>query len=94
MAVGHRLVLVQRAFGAQDPRVRRLWPRRWRRSSVYWKLVALDRRWSVADRLEARKGRPPRERVVQDVEIPVRECAAFVHWFLREIPIEPIWLCP
>lgn len=83
-----------RAFGAQDPRVRRLWPRRWRRSSVYWKLVALDRRWSVADRLEARKGRPARERVVQDVEIPVGECAAFVHWFLREIPIEPIWLCP
>ena len=34
-----------RAFGAQDPRVRRLWPRRWRRSSVYWKLIALDRRF-------------------------------------------------
>ena len=60
-----------RAFGAQNPRVRRLWPRRWLRSSVYWKLVALDRRFGVADRLEARKGRPPRERVVQDVEVPL-----------------------
>ena len=83
-----------RAFGAQTPALRRLWPRRWRRSSVYWKLVALDQRWSLVDRLEARRGRPPRERVVQDVEVPVEECAAFLHWFLREIPIDPVWLCP
>jgi FAD/FMN-containing dehydrogenase len=83
-----------RAFGAQDPKVRRLWPRRWRRSSFYWRLVALDRRWDVADRLEARKGRPPRERVVQDVELPLERTAEFLHWFLREVPIEPVWLCP
>jgi FAD/FMN-containing dehydrogenase len=83
-----------RAFGAQDPRVRRLWPRRWRRSSFYWRLVALDRRWDVADRLEARKGRPPRERVVQDVEVPLERTAELLHWFLREVPIEPVWLCP
>ena len=83
-----------RAFGAQDPRVRRLWPRRWLRSSVYWRLVALDRRFEVADRLEARKGRPPRERVVQDVELPLATTAEFLGWFLREVPIEPVWLCP
>jgi FAD/FMN-containing dehydrogenase len=83
-----------RAFGAQDPRLRRLWPRRLRRSSVYWKLIALDHRFSVADRIEARHGRPPRERVVQDVEVPVERCAEFLHWFLREVPIEPVWLCP
>ena len=83
-----------RAFGAQDRRVRRVWPRRWRRSSVYWKLVAFDQRWSVVDRLEARRDRPPRERVVQDVEVPVGECAGFLHWFLREVPIEPLWVCP
>ena len=83
-----------RAFGAQHPAVRRLWPRRYLRSSVYWKLVALDRRFDVADRLEARRGRPARERVVQDVEIPLEATADFLRWFLREIPIEPIWLCP
>ena len=83
-----------RAFGAQDPRIRRLWPRRLRRSSVYWKLIALDHRFAIADRIEARKGRPPRERVVQDIEVPIERCAEFLHWFLREIPIEPIWLCP
>ena len=83
-----------RAFGAQNPRVRAVWPKRWLRSSVYWKLIALDRRFAVADRLEARQGRPPRERVVQDVEIPLAGTAEFLRWFLREVPIEPIWLCP
>lgn len=83
-----------RAFGAQNPALRRLWPKRYLRSSVYWKLVALDRRLDVADRLEARHGRPPRERVVQDVEIPLHRTADFLRWFLREVPIEPVWLCP
>ncbi len=83
-----------RAFGAQQPVVRRLWPRRLRRSSFYWKLVALDRRFGIADRLEALHGRPPLERVVQDIEVPVERTAEFVDWFLDTIPIEPVWLCP
>ncbi|WP_280472923.1 FAD-binding oxidoreductase [Nocardia asiatica] len=83
-----------RAFGAQNPKIRRFWPKRYRRSSFYWKLVALDHKYDIGDKLEARKGNPPRERVVQDIEVPVDRTADFVEWFLREIPIEPIWLCP
>ena len=83
-----------RAFGAQNPRIRRVWPRRLLRSSVYWRLVALDHRFGIADRIEARNGRPPRERVVQDVEIPLDRTEEFLRWFLDEVPIEPIWLCP
>jgi FAD/FMN-containing dehydrogenase len=83
-----------RAFGAQNPRIRRLWPKRWLRSDVYWKLIRLENRYQVAARLDARKGRPPRERVVQDVEIPLGRTAEFLRWFLREVPIEPVWLCP
>jgi len=83
-----------RAFGAQNPRLRRLWPRRLRRSSFYWKLIAYDQRFNIADRIEKRNGRPPRERVVQDVEVPIERCAEFVDWFLENVPIEPIWLCP
>ena len=83
-----------RAFGAQNPRIRRLWPKRWLRSDVYWKLIRLENRYHVAARLEARKGLPPRERVVQDVEIPLDRTADFLRWFLREVPIEPVWLCP
>lgn len=83
-----------RAFGAQSPMVRRLWPKRLRRSSFYWKLVALDRRFAVADRIERLHHRPPLERVVQDVEVPVGSTATFLEWFLDNVPIEPIWLCP
>ena len=82
------------AFGAQNPRLRRWWPRRYRRSSVYWKLVALDRRFGIADRIEKRNGRPSRERVVQDVEVPIERTAEFLEWFLDTVPIAPIWLCP
>ncbi|MCG5432886.1 FAD-binding oxidoreductase [Mycobacterium sp. MYCO198283] len=83
-----------RAFGAQDPRIRRFWPRRYRRSSFYWKLIGLDQRFNIADRIEERHGRPPRERVVQDVEVSIDRCAEFLQWFLDTVPIEPIWLCP
>ena len=83
-----------RAFGAQNPRLRRWWPRRYRRSSVYSKLVAADQRFRIADRIEKRNGRLPRERVVQDVEIPVERTCEFLEWFLDTVPIEPIWLCP
>jgi FAD/FMN-containing dehydrogenase len=83
-----------RAFGAQNPRLRRWWPRGYRRSSFYWKLLAYDRRFHIADRVEKWHGRPPRERVVQDVEVPIERCAEFLDWFLSAVPIEPIWLCP
>ena len=83
-----------RAFGAQNPRIRRLWPRRWLRSDVYWKLIQLEDRWHVAARLDRRRGKPPQERVVQDVEIPLGRTADFLRWFLREVPIRPFWLCP
>ena len=83
-----------RAFGAQHPVVRRMWPQRLRRSSFYWKLVALDRRFAIADRIEGLHHRPPLERVVQDIEVPLNRTAEFVNWFMETIPIDPVWLCP
>ncbi|OBI46423.1 FAD-linked oxidase [Mycobacterium kyorinense] len=83
-----------RSFGAQNPRVRWWWPRRYRRSSFYWKLVALDQRFDIADRIEKRNGRPPRERVVQDIEVPIERIDEFLTWFLDTVPITPVWLCP
>jgi FAD/FMN-containing dehydrogenase len=83
-----------RVFGAQNPTLRRFWPRRYRRSSFYWKLVGYDQRFHIADRIEKRHGRPPLERVVQDVEVPIERTEEFLAWFLETVPIEPIWLCP
>jgi FAD/FMN-containing dehydrogenase len=82
------------AFGAQNLWLRRWWPKRYRRSSFYWKLLAYEHRFDIADRIEKARGRPPRERVVQDVEVPIERCSDFVDWFLSSVPIEPIWLCP
>jgi FAD/FMN-containing dehydrogenase len=82
------------AFGVQHPVVRRLWPRRYRRSDVYHKLVGLDRRFGIADRLDRRAGRPQRERVIQDVEVPVEALGEFLDWFDAEIGMRPVWLCP
>jgi FAD/FMN-containing dehydrogenase len=83
-----------RAFGAQHPMVRRVWPARYRRSDVYHRLVGLDHRYGVAARLDRWRGRPPRERVVQDVEVPLERAPDFLRWFLREVPMRPVWLCP
>ena len=82
------------AFGAQHPLVRRFWPRTLRRSSTYARLMRIERRFHLGDRLEKLHGKPPRERVVQDVELPLERCAEFLDWFLNNVPIEPIWLCP
>ena len=82
------------AFGAQHPFVRRLWPARYRRSDVYHRLVALENRWGAMARLDRLRGRPARERVVQDVEIPVQNTAGFLRWFARNVAMSPVWLCP
>ncbi len=82
------------AFGVQDPRIRRFWPKRWKRSDVYMKLLGLDRRFDIAGRLDRRAGRPERERVIQDVEVPVDRLGEFLDWFDDEIGMRPVWLCP
>jgi FAD/FMN-containing dehydrogenase len=82
------------AFGAQHPVLRRLWPRRWRRSDVYMRMLGLDRRFGIADRLDRRAGRPQREKVIQDVEVPVERLEEFLGWFDEEIGMRPVWLCP
>jgi len=83
-----------RAFGVQHPVVRKLWPRRARRSDVYRKLVAADQRWGLSARWDRLRGRPAREAVIQDVEVPVEHLGAFLEFFHAEIGISPVWLCP
>src|SRR5437588_453601 len=58
-----------RPFGVQKPMIRRFWPRRYRRSDVYRKLVALDRAYNLSGRIDARRGLPAREAVIQDGEL-------------------------
>ena len=83
-----------RAFGAQNPAVRRWIPRRYLRSDLWWRLVAFERRHRWKTRWDRRRGLPEREEVVQDVEVPADRLAAFMDVFAREVPIEPVWFCP
>lgn len=83
-----------RAFGVQNPAVRRLWPRRYRRSDVYRRLVAFDRRHQLSARWDRWRGKPQQEAVIQDVEVPVTAGPKFMDFFHRDIGIAPVWLCP
>ena len=83
-----------RPFGVQRPVLRRLWPRRYRRSDVYRKLVALDRRHGLSAALNARRGAPQHEDVIQDVEIPVERGAEFLRSFAAKVGMSPVWMCP
>ncbi len=83
-----------RAFGVQNPVIRRAWPRRYRRSDTYRRLVAFDRRHGLSATMNARRGRPPREDVIQDVEIPVERGAEFLRFFAGRVGMSPVWLCP
>ncbi|HEU5269313.1 MAG TPA: FAD-binding oxidoreductase [Jatrophihabitans sp.] len=82
------------AFGVQHPLIRRLWPARYRRSDVYHRLIGLDHRFGVAEKITRVRREAPRERVVQDVEIPVQRTAEFLAWFAENVRMSPVWLCP
>ncbi len=82
------------AFGAQNPLIRRLWPAKYRRSDFYHRLIGLDHRFKVADKIDRLRKIGPRERVVQDVEIPLDRTADFLRWFAANVGMSPVWLCP
>lgn len=83
-----------REWGAQNPTVRKLWPHDLLRSNVYSRLLELDRRFSIAERLDGRAGRPNRERVAQTVEVTAEKLVDFLDWLFDSSTIEPVWLCP
>jgi FAD/FMN-containing dehydrogenase len=83
-----------RAFGAQRPWVRRLAGPSLLRSDVYWRILALEERYHLKATFDRLRGRPPRENVIQDVELPAARLVEFLDGFQRQIPISPFWLCP
>ncbi len=82
------------AFGVQNPTVRRLWPDKYKRSDVYRKLVAYDRRYHIVARARRWRGLRPREDVIQDIEVPVERLPEFLEFFHAKVGMSPIWLCP
>ena len=88
-----------RSFGMQNPLLRRLLGRWMLRSSSYWKIQSLYRKWKVEERIHAIRKvlHLPIERfeqVIQDVEIPIEKSLEFIEFYFREINIRPCWICP
>ena len=82
------------ALGVQHPMVRPLLPRRILRSDFYWKVVGFERRHGWKSGWDAKRGHPPREPVIQDVEVPVNRLDEFLDFLDTELGIAPVWLCP
>ncbi|MBR8740301.1 FAD-binding oxidoreductase [Nocardiopsis sp. MG754419] len=83
-----------RAFGTQNPWVRPWWPRALKRSDVYRRLVAWDRRTGFSRLLAHYRGRRPQEPLIQDIEVEVGRGAEFLDFFHTEIGMSPVWMCP
>jgi FAD/FMN-containing dehydrogenase len=82
------------AFGLKNKMIRRLWPRRYRRSDVYRKLVALDQKHGLTAAMYEKRHWPQREFVTQDVEIPVERGHEFLAFFAKKVKMAPVWMCP
>ncbi len=80
-------------FLVQNPTVRRLVGKRHLNSDTYMKLLRLNRRWRLTNKLDRLTG-VHTEQVIQDVDVPIGQAPAFLEFFQHEIRIKPVWICP
>jgi FAD/FMN-containing dehydrogenase len=80
-------------IGAQRPVVRRLLGRSRLNSRFYTRVMRWNSRVGLTRMIDRLSGRH-RESVIQDVDIPIEHASEFLEFFMREIGILPIWLCP
>jgi FAD/FMN-containing dehydrogenase len=78
---------------AQNPLVRRLLGRERLNSTFYTQVMRWNSRTGLTRRLDRLRGRHA-ESVIQDVDIPIGHAPEFLDFFLREIGILPVWVCP
>jgi len=79
--------------GAQNPVVRRLLGRDRLNSRTYTRLMRLNSRLGLTAWFDRARGWH-RESVIQDVDIPLPRASEFLDFYLREIGILPMWICP
>ncbi|MFO1273581.1 MAG: FAD-binding oxidoreductase [Rubrivivax sp.] len=80
-------------FGLQHPLLRRLAGRARLNSRTYTRWMRWNARWGLTQRWSRLAGLH-RETVIQDVDIPLAQAAAFLDFLLSEIGILPVWICP
>lgn len=79
--------------GAQNPVIRRLLGRARLNSVTYTKIMRWNSRMGLSRKVERALGWHS-ESVIQDVDIPVARAPEFLEFFMREIGILPVWICP
>ena len=82
-----------RNMGAQHPVVRRLLGPQRLNSRFYQRIMRWNSRWRLLEGAE-RLGGYRRESVIQDVDLPIETAAKFLEWFVEEIGVLPVWICP
>jgi FAD/FMN-containing dehydrogenase len=82
-----------RNLGAQNRLIRRLYGRERLNSRTYTRIMRWNSRWRLTATVD-RLARRHRESVIQDVDIPIGRATEFLEFFLREIGILPVWICP
>ena len=80
-------------LGAQHPVVRRLLGPDRLNSRFYQQVMRWNSRWRLLEGLE-RLGGYRRESVIQDVDLPAATAPEFLDWFIGEIGVLPVWICP
>ncbi|MGA8164777.1 MAG: FAD-binding oxidoreductase [Waddliaceae bacterium] len=82
-----------KAFLMQNPILRMLLGKWMLRSTVYWKIRQVFKKFSWLNALYHYFSGPG-EAVIQDVAIPIENSPDFFDFFFKEIRIKPVWNCP
>jgi len=77
----------------QNPIVRRLVGRKRLNSTTYAKVMRWNSKWGFTRAAARLSGKTP-ESVIQDVDIPIARAPEFLAFFLKEIGVLPVWICP
>ena len=77
----------------QNPIVRRLVGREHLNSTTYAKVMRWNSKWGFTRAVSRLSGKTP-ESVIQDVDIPIARAPEFLAFFLEEVGIRPVWICP
>ncbi|HEY6240848.1 MAG TPA: FAD-binding oxidoreductase [Burkholderiales bacterium] len=78
---------------AQNPLVRKLMGRERLNSTTYAKVMRWNSKWGFTRAFSRLTGKTP-ESVIQDVDIPIARAPEFLDFFLKEVGILPVWICP
>jgi len=80
-------------LGVQNPIVRRLVGRQRLNSTTYAKVMRWNSKWGFTRAFSRLRGKTP-ESVIQDVDIPIARAPEFLAFFLKEVGVLPVWICP